>query len=124
MIVCDGKGGIYREVPLHHAAKTTLRVWLDERPKHRGAEASRALFLSRRGDRIRVRPCATSSPNSANTPAWCRIRPPARGPIPGAPHTLRHSFGTQLLRNGVDIVTVADLVGYATLDTTRTYTDP
>jgi site-specific recombinase XerD len=28
----------------------------------------------------------------------------------------------QLLRSGVDIVTVADLVGHATLDTIRTYT--
>jgi integrase/recombinase XerC len=37
------------------------------------------------------------------------------------PHTLRHSFGTQLLRNGVDIVIVADLMGHATLGT-RTYT--
>jgi hypothetical protein len=38
------------------------------------------------------------------------------------PHTLRHTFGTQLLRNGVDIVIVADLMGHATLDTTRSYT--
>ncbi|MEV2273869.1 tyrosine-type recombinase/integrase [Nonomuraea africana] len=38
------------------------------------------------------------------------------------PHSLRHSFGTQLLRNGVDIVVVADLMGHATLDTTRSYT--
>jgi integrase/recombinase XerC len=38
------------------------------------------------------------------------------------PHTLRHTFGTQLLRNGVDIVVVADLMGHATLDTTRSYT--
>ena len=33
-----------------------------------------------------------------------------------------HTFGTQLLRNGVDIVVVADLMGHATLDTTRSYT--
>lgn len=38
------------------------------------------------------------------------------------PQTLRHTFGTQLLRNGVDIVIVADLMGNATLDTTRGYT--
>ena len=41
------------------------------------------------------------------------------------PHTLRHTFGTQVctrLRNGVDIVVVADVMGHATLDTTRSYT--
>jgi integrase len=37
-------------------------------------------------------------------------------------HTLRRTFGTQLLRNGVDIVIVADLMGHATPDTTRSYT--
>ena len=37
------------------------------------------------------------------------------------PHALRHTFGTQL-RNGVDIVVVADVMGHATLDTTRSYT--
>jgi site-specific recombinase XerD len=38
------------------------------------------------------------------------------------PHTLRHTFGTQLLRSGVDIVVVADLMGHATLGTARSYT--
>jgi site-specific recombinase XerD len=37
-------------------------------------------------------------------------------------HTLRRTFGTHLLRNGVDIVIVVDLMGHATPDTTRSYT--
>jgi site-specific recombinase XerD len=37
-------------------------------------------------------------------------------------HVLRHTFGTELTRSGVDIVTVAELMGHASLETTRLYT--
>jgi integrase/recombinase XerC len=36
-------------------------------------------------------------------------------------HRLRHTFGTELTRSGVDIVTVAELMGHASLETTRAY---
>jgi site-specific recombinase XerD len=39
-------------------------------------------------------------------------------------HTLRHTFGTTLARNGVDIVIIAELMGHATIETTRLYTRP
>jgi integrase/recombinase XerC len=39
-------------------------------------------------------------------------------------HTLRHTMATNLLRSGVDIVVVAELLGHARLDTTRRYTLP
>ena len=39
-------------------------------------------------------------------------------------HVLRHTFGTELTRDGVDIVTVAELMGHASLETTRLYTRP
>jgi hypothetical protein len=46
----------------------------------------------------------------------------------GAPaasaNTLRDTFTTNLLRQGVDIVVVAELMGHARLDTTRRYTLP
>jgi integrase len=45
VIIRDGKGGIYREIPLHHAARAALRTWLDVRPSRRGADDTRALFL-------------------------------------------------------------------------------
>lgn len=123
VIVRDGKGGVYRETPLHHAARAALRAWLDVRSAHRGADDTHALFLSRRGERIRVRAIRYVV---AELGLAARLTHEPGHPDAGKsrvhPHTLRHTFGTQLLRNGIDIVIVADLMGHATLDTTRSYT--
>jgi len=40
---------------------------------------------------------------------------------PGSVHTLRHSFATHLVAQGVDILTVSKLLGHANLSTTMIY---
>jgi site-specific recombinase XerD len=41
---------------------------------------------------------------------------------PSGPMVLRHAFGTQLVRAGVALFTVAELMGHSRLETSRLYT--
>jgi integrase/recombinase XerC len=122
VIVRDGKGSVYREVPLHRAARQAIRAWLDQRSSYCGAHHASALFLNRLGGRLLVRSLRTVVAELGVAAGLVHQASPAVGKSRVHPHTLRHTFGTQLLRNGVDIVIVADLMGHATLDTTRSYT--
>lgn len=113
VVVRHGKGDAYREVPLHPAARGAVKVWAEERRGWPGAEG-KAFFLNRRGGRLSGRSLAqvvTAIGGEAGIEGL-------------STHVLRHTFGTNLVRQGFDVVLVAELMGHRRLDTTRRYALP
>jgi integrase/recombinase XerC len=121
VIVREGKGGDSREIPLlDPAARAAVAGWKAERAGWPGGGTTAALFLNRRGGRLSARAVDQLLDDLA---ADADLTGEDDRPAASA-HTVRHTFGTNLLRNGVDIVTVAELMGHRRLDTTRLYTLP
>lgn len=109
VIVRSGKGLRYREVPLHKEARQALAAYMQVRPADQGDH----LFLGQRG------PLGSRG---------IQMQLVALGQAAGVavtPHMLRHTFATRLLReSGADLVTVAALLGHASIATTQIYTQP
>jgi integrase/recombinase XerC len=117
LVVRYGKGGRYREVPLHPALRTTLDSWLNDRAPWPGS-ATQALFLNRRGGRLSTRGAYDALTGIADD----------AGIVVGrdaifTPHVLRHTAGTILTREGTDIVLVAEILGHS-VETARRYALP
>jgi site-specific recombinase XerD len=110
-----GKGDRIRDVPIHPKLRTAIQRWLAQRPDWPGADTNPALFLNRRGGRLSVRGARD---------VVARIAEAAGLHGDTSARVLRHTFATTLVRGGTDLVTVADLLGHARLDTARGYTRP
>jgi site-specific recombinase XerD len=110
-----GKGRKHRVVPVHPELAAALDAWRDARRRWPGAGATPAVFLNRAGARLSVR---------AADRIIAGIAQVAGVEDAVTPHVLRHTFATDLIRAGTDVVTVAELLGHASLDSTRVYTLP
>lgn len=109
-----GKGGRERLVPLHAAARTALRAWLDVRAQGEGRE-SRWLFPSRGRSGHITRQRVLQLVKDLALEAGLD---PARV----SPHVLRHAFASHLLHHGADLRVVQTLLGHADIATTEIYT--
>jgi integrase/recombinase XerC len=111
VLVRRGKGGKSREVPLGEAADVALKLYQAARPEL-GVPGA-ALFVNARGERL--------APRSVQ-------RMVARWAVAGGiharatPHVLRHSFATHLLDAEVDLRSIQELLGHASLSSTQIYT--
>ena len=115
IIVRAGKGGRYREIPTHPVLRDNLAHWINnERPEWPAATTESALLLNRRGGRLTVKGADDILGQIAD----------AAGITDFTTHALRHTFGTNLVRAGTDLVLVAELMGHARLESIRRYTRP
>lgn len=108
--VRSGKGSKYRVVPLNLDARRAIDQYLAVRP----AVADEHVFISQRGEGIKPQAIENVVKKYAR-----------RAGLEGvSPHTLRHTFGKSALDAGVDLVTVAALMGHDSVETTAVYTHP
>ncbi len=113
-------GGKLRELPLTRPElRNALAAWLEQRQDWPGASGTPALLLNSRGGRLSDRSARTIITELGEQVG---LGDDPRGGGFG-PHSLRHTFATQLLRGGADPVLVADLLGHALLDAVRVYTN-
>lgn len=114
VIIRSGKGDRYREIPLNSEATEALRDWLLERnKKSESLEIDNALFLNPQGKRL----------STASVDLIVRKIGQSCG-LELSSHVLRHTCLTNLVRNGNDLVIVAEIGGHKRLETTRRYTLP
>jgi integrase/recombinase XerD len=112
-LVCRGKGGKERIVPLGRSACDAVGRYLAEVRPLIDAEDREEMFLSRRG-----RPFTRQG-------LWKLLRRHAVEAGLGAkisPHVLRHSFATHLLERGADLRSVQLMLGHSQITTTQIYT--
>lgn len=106
-----GKGGHTRVVFISSRAKDWLSRYLTTRQ-----DQARQLFIHYRGkgdERLSVRSIERMVKRYARE---------AKLPDKATPHTLRHTFATDLLRNGADLRSVQELLGHKNVSTTQIYT--
>ena len=107
-----GKGSKERIVPVAEAAIDVIGAYVSNyRPMLQATDV--ALFVSRSGRRL-LREDVYRIVRKYVRRAGLRDRV--------SPHTLRHSFATQLLAGGADLRSVQEMLGHADIATTQVYT--
>ena len=112
VIVRSGKSDAYREVPLNALVRQVLEEWLADR-KTKAGEGERAVFVGRGGRRLSKR-SVDDVVRGLGKDAGMSL----------SAHILRHTFLTRMVRQGSDLVLVAELAGHRRLETTRRYSLP
>jgi len=113
-----GKGGKQRIAPMAEGVCQLLGKYLQlrvQKPDEIGQaeRVEQAVFLNRRGGRLSARSVQRMLKKRA-------LLTGADSSV--TPHRLRHSFATHLLAGGVDLRTIQELLGHASLSTTERYT--
>jgi site-specific recombinase XerD len=105
-----GKGSKQRLVIINRTTAAAIRDYINVRPR----TDDDAVFIGHSGHRLSTRHIWE---------IFRRIRAFSGLGAKASPHTLRHSFATHLLEHGVDLITIQELLGHASVATTQIYTN-
>ena len=110
-----GKGDKQRLVPLGRMAKKHILLYQKETRIHVKVQKGHEdfLFLNRRGKQL-TRVMIFTIIKNLTEKAGIRKNI--------SPHTLRHSFATELIQRGADLRAIQDMLGHESITTTEIYT--
>ena len=115
-----GKGGKTRPIPVTATLDGVLEAYMRERlakfPKDDLDHPSAPLFVDVRGRRLTV-----DQVRYLVEKLYVRAGIRAQVPAGALVHALRHTFATSALETGADVVELQELLGHASLETTRRY---
>jgi integrase/recombinase XerC len=114
-----GKGGKARPVPIDPALDAVIAAYLASRSARfgeAGEHPTTPLFVDVRGRRMSV-----DQVRYAIERLYVRAGIRAQIPAGALVHALRHTFATAALEAGADVVELQELLGHASLETTRRY---
>lgn len=115
MLQVIGKGDKERWVPINPTALELLQTYIHTVRSHTNIKPSekKYVFINRLGTRL-SRNYVFMFLKQAVADAQIKKRI--------SPHTLRHSFATELVENGADLRAVQEMLGHASISTTEIYT--
>lgn len=115
-IAVVGKGSKIRTVYFSSRAVKALKSYLDER-----RDFDPALFINYRRGAAKKDVSRRLTVKSIEDIVKKYVKMTGL-PVMATPHTLRHSFATDLLNQGVDLRTVQEFLGHSNIATTQIYT--
>lgn len=109
-----GKGDKERLVPISESALHEIKLWLYDRNlmKIKPGELD-YVFLNRRGAHLTRTMILIMIKRTAEEAGITKTV---------SPHTLRHSFATELLKGGADLRAIQEMLGHENIKTTQIYT--
>ena len=110
-----GKGNKERWVPVNERAMKLILTYIHTVRSHQTPQQGeeKIVFLNRRGHRLSRQMVFIFLQRAVNDAGINKKI---------SPHTLRHSFATELVENGADLRAVQEMLGHANIATTEIYT--